>query len=259
MEVMKTRIGVTVLAAVCVGLLVALVVTHKQTVDERIKDADTILDFSNQWTIANSSLDELRQVNLMLTNDLETARKTMLDFSNQFVEASDTLSNTEAAFQTAEEQITNLNGHIADLENQNRELDQRATELASTISNLTEQISVTQQKLVESETNNVFLAQELKRQLSEKAELERKFNTLSVVRAQVKKLREELAIARRIEWMREGVYASPKGAQLLMARPPVTNAPPGPPHYDLNVEVGSDGSVHIIPALTNAPAVTNSP
>jgi hypothetical protein len=258
-NVMKTRIGIAVLAAVCVGLLVALVITHRQTVDERKKDVDTILDFSNQWTIANSSLDELRQVNLMLTNDLETSRKAMLDFSNQFTEASDTLSNTEAAFQTAEEQITNLNSHITDLENQNRELDQRATELADTISNLTGQISVTEQKLAESETNNVFLAQELKRQLSEKAELERKFNTLSVVRAQVKKLREELAIARRVEWMREGVYDSPKGAQLLMARPPAPNAPPRPPHYDLNVEVGSDGSVHIIPALTNAPAVTNSP
>ena len=42
---------------------------------ERKKDADAILDFSNQLTTASASLDELRQVNLMLTNDLDVSRQ----------------------------------------------------------------------------------------------------------------------------------------------------------------------------------------
>jgi len=43
---------------------------------------------------------------------------------------------------------------------------------------------------------------------------------------------------------------------LLMQRPPsATNAAPaGSPLYNLNVEVGSDGSVNVIPPPTNAPA-----
>ena len=50
-----------------------------------------------------------------------------------------------------------------------------------------------------------------------------------------------------------------KGGELLI-RHTVTSPPPTgklPAHYNLNVEVGSDGSVHVIPPLgaaTNAPA-----
>ena len=81
------------------------------------------------------------------------------------------------------------------------------------------------------------------------------------MRAQVKKLRDDLFIARRLEWMREGIDPTKqlKGGQLLMQRAPVAaNAAPaaGSPHYNLNVEVGSDGSVHVIPPLTNAPTTT---
>jgi hypothetical protein len=114
-------------------------------------------------------------------------------------------------------------------------------------------------KLVESETNNTFLENELKRRVAEKAELERKFNNLSQVRTQVRKLRNDLLIARRLQWMREGTDPSQqrKGAQVLMARGPATNRIVGPAHYDLNVEVSSDGSVQVVPTMTNAPATTN--
>ena len=35
-------------------------------------------------------------------------------------------------------------------------------------------------------------------------------------------------------------------------------APARPPHYDLNVEVSSDGSIHVIPLPANAPATTTN-
>ena len=89
-------------------------------------------------------------------------------------------------------------------------------------------------------------------------ELERQFNDLAVLRAQVSKLQEELSIARRIEWIRQGLFASgeQKGAQKLLQG---FNALPSPakpkPSYDLNVEVNADGSVKVIPPPTNgAPA-----
>jgi hypothetical protein len=50
-----------------------------------------------------------------------------------------------------------------------------------------------------------------------------------------------------------------KGGQLLMQRTAPTN-PARPPHYDLNVEVSSDGSIHVIPSPAKAPeTTTNSP
>jgi chromosome segregation ATPase len=210
-------------------------------------------------TTATANLDELRQVNLILTNDLASSRQDVLTFSNQFTEASGKLAGANASLQTARSEITNLNSRIAGLEAQYQVLDQRAAALTNAIAGLNAQIAGTQKKLVGAEINNAFLQKELQRQMAAKAELENKFNNLSTVRAQVKKLRDELFVARRLEWIREGTDpgSQPKGAQLLMQRAPSTDTVRSP-HYNLNVEVGSDGSIHVIPSPTNAPAATTN-
>jgi chromosome segregation ATPase len=250
---MKTQLGIFILVVVCVGMLVALMTEKKRADSQQTKDTDTILDFSNQLTTASANLDELRQVNLMLTNDLDATRQTLTILSNQYVTTSVSLSKTTSALKTAQDQIT-------DLAAQNQALDQQVAEMTNTISNLSTQISDTQMKLVESETNDAFLEGELKRQVAQKAELESKFNNLSQVRTQVRKLRDDLLMAQRLKWMREGTDPSQqrKGAQLLMARGSATNRVVGPAHYDLNVEVSSDGSVQVVPTMTNAPATTNT-
>ena len=250
---MKTQLGVVVLIVVCVGLSIALVIGKKQADTRQKKDADTILDFSNQLTTASASLDELRQVNLMLTNDLDASRQGLMTLSNQYIAASASLSDTKATLKTAQYQITSL-------EAQNQALDQRAAEMTNAIANLSAQIAETQMKLVKSETNNAFLENELKRQVDKRAELERKFNDLSQIRTQVKKLRDDLVVARRLEWKREGIDPAKqqKGAQLLMERADAPGKTIRPPGYNLNVEVSSEGSVKVIPMLTNAPTATNS-
>ncbi|HUA38458.1 MAG TPA: hypothetical protein VMA35_08725 [Candidatus Sulfopaludibacter sp.] len=249
---MKTQLGVIILVVVCVGMVVVLVAEKKRADTQQKKDSDTILDFSNQLATANLNLDGLRQVNLILTNDLVAAQQTLTVLSNQYVATSASLSNTTTALKTAQDQI-------ADLEAQNQALDQQVVNMTNTIANLSTQIADTQMKLVESETNNTFLENELKRQVAQKVELERKFNNLSQVRAQVRKLRDDLLIARRLQWLREGTDPSqqPKGAQVLLTRGTPTNRMVGPAHYDLNVEVSSDGSVQVVPTTTNAPATTN--
>ena len=255
---MKTKLGIIILAVACGGLVIALFAT-KNAADERLKkDADAILDFSNQLVAATANLDELRQVNLMLTNDLAGSRQEALTFSNQFTETSGTLASTKASLQSAQDQIASLNSRMASLETRNQVLDQRAAALTNAIASLNAQIADTQQKLAGSETNNAFLEKELQRQTAAKAELENKFNNLTVVRAQVKKLKNDLFVARRLQWMREGSDpgSQQKGAQLLMQR--TASAPAQPPHYDLNVEVGSDGSIHVIPLPANAPATTTN-
>ena len=250
---MKLQSGIVILVVVCLGMVVALVAEKKHADTEQKKDSDTILDFSNQLATANINLDGLRQVNLILTNDIVAAQQTLTVLSNQYVATSASLSNTTAALKTAQDQI-------ADLEAQNQALDQQVVNMTNTIGNLSAQIAETQMKLVESETNNAFLEDELKRQVAERVDLERKFNNLTQVRAQVRKLRDDLLIARRLQWMRDGTDPNQqrKGAQVLMARGSVTNRMVGPAHYDLNVEVSSDGSVQVVPAMTNAPATTTN-
>jgi len=256
---MKTKIGIIILAAICIGLGIALIATKKQIDDQRKSDADRIFDFSNQVVAASANLDELRQVNLMLTNDLADSRQQTLTLSNNFAETASALTDTKASLDAAQTQVTSLNSRISDLEAQNQVLDQRAAALTNSIASLNAEIADTEAKLAKSETNNTFLTAELQQRMAEKAALERKFNDLDEVRGQVKKLRDELFVARRLQWMRAGTDpgSQQKGAQMLMQR----NQPvPARPHYDLNVEVGSDGSIHVIPMGTNSPVpMTNSP
>jgi hypothetical protein len=63
-----------------------------------------------------------------------------------------------------------------------------------------------------------------------------------------------------LEWKREGIDPAKqqKGAQLLMERADAPGKTIRPPGYNLNVEVSSEGSVKVIPMLTNAPTATNS-
>jgi chromosome segregation ATPase len=250
---MKTRLGAVILGVALLGLLIAWFAL-KRTADERFKrDADAILDFSNQLVTARANLDELGQVNLKLTNALAASHEQSLAFSNQFVETSGALAGTRASLQGAQDQIAGLNQRLAGLTARSQVLDQRAAALAGAIDGLNAQIAETRQKLADSETNNTFLEVELQRQTVARAELEGKFNNLTVVRAQAKKLKEDLVVSRRLQWLREGTDPGlqSKGGQQLMQRTPP--APLRPPHYDLNVEVSSDGAIRVMPTTTNPP------
>ena len=263
---MKTKLGVVILAVACAGMVMALFVVKKVADERSKKDNDAILDFSNQLVTARGNLDELGQVNLRLTNDLAASHQETVTFSNQVAETSGALADTKASLQSAQDQIAGLNQRIAGLNQritglttQNQVLDQRAAALSSAIAGLNAQIADTQQKLADSETNDTFLEKELQRQTAARSELEGKFNNLTAVCAQVKKLKGDLVAARRMEWAREG--ADPglqqKGGQLLVQR--TAPALASPPHYDLSVEVSSDGSIRVLPAATNAPVPADNP
>jgi hypothetical protein len=91
---------------------------------------------------------------------------------------------------------------------------------------------------------------------AEKAELERQFNDLAALRDQVRKLKDELSIARRLEWIRRGLYGSEKGAEKLQKG---LASVPGQTNFDLNVEIRQDGGAKIVQPPTNAPANPQAP
>ena len=252
--VMKNLIGVIILAVICLGLAVVLFTTKKQASEEKHDATVKILSLSNEWVQTSGDLIEQRQVNIMLTNDLTTVRTDFSNLSNKLTDVQATLAKTESSLQASQTAVAERDQKIAALETQNKELDEKAIDLSAALTNLTTQIEDTQRKLSASEGDKAFLEKELKRLMAEKAELERQFNDLAVLRAQVSKLKEELSVARRLEWIRKGLFAADdqKGAQRLMQ----LNKPTAPPtnNYDLNVEVNADGSVKVIPPLTNAPA-----
>jgi chromosome segregation ATPase len=118
------------------------------------------------------------------------------------------------------------------------------TDLNTAIDELERQIAETERKLTASEGDREFLLAELKRLQTEKADLERQFSDLALLRDQIRKLKDELSIARRLEWIRRGLYGSEhKGAEKLQ---PGFATPPG--DADLEVEIRQDGESKVVPA-----------
>jgi hypothetical protein len=264
---MKNRIGVIILVLVSLVLGITLVVSKKQAAKQQQQDAETNVALSNDLSITTGKLEEQRAVNATLVSDREKKQAENERLSNNLASVSAnltqtkaTLAKTESDLKASQEETAKRDAKIADLEAQNQALDKRALDLSTAITNLTVQIEETRRKLATSEGEKGFLEGELKRLVAEKAELERQFNDLKVLRAQVAKLKEELTIARRLDWIRRGLFATTdeKGAARLMQSSSAQPKGP-PPNYNLNVEVHSDGSVKVIPPMTNSPAATNPP
>ncbi len=250
---MKPKIIIVILVVACVALALALFATKQSGEKQHETDIASIGNYSNQIVTVNQQVADLSQVNLVLTNDLSLSRTQSAELSNSLISAAAILASTKSQLATVQDrvvtltnQISGLNSQIADLEVQNKTLDDRANDLTNTIAQLSAKIEATENLLAISETNRTFIQAELKKQLAEKAELERKFNDLNEVRKQVKKLKDELFVQRRMQLDKSG-NGMKKGGQVLMERKVAPAAPVS--NYDLNVEVGSDGSVKVIPPI----------
>jgi predicted RNase H-like nuclease (RuvC/YqgF family) len=271
---MKLKVVIVILAVVCVGIAIALIATKKQADDRHAEDLTAINNFSNQVVVANDHLEDLGQVNLTLSNSLASSQlqvalgeEQLTQLSNSLAAAYVALADARNSLFSAEELVTNLNNRIADLETQNKALDDQADSLSNRLAQLNVQIEETKNQLAVSETNAAFLQNELQKQLAQKAELEHKFNDIDELRIQVKKIKDEMFVERRIQLDKYGT-GSKKGGEMLMSHnnnmPFSVPAPSKPPTstYDLNVEIGSDGSVRVIPPMgsTNSPpSSTNNP
>jgi chromosome segregation ATPase len=259
---MKAKAFILVLIIVALGLGVGMIVLTKNATEEKQQADNKIRVLSNNVASVQASLEEQRTVNLTLETNLVqtkedysnklTATKADLDTANaNYAKAQ---ADAKAAAEAAAAEVAQRDKKIADLESQNQELDKQSTDLRGSITNLEAQISSTEKKLATSEGDREFLLKELKRLQVEKADLEKKFNDLAVLRDQVKKLKDELSISRRLDWIRRGIYSSfgQKGAERLLH--PVETLPPAT-NTALNVELREDGGVKVTPvSATNAPA-----
>ena len=241
-----------------IALVIIMIYRGNQAATQIEQDQVQITTISN---ILQQTTADLEQHKIVITNletevnlrktDIATLSNTLAQTSAQ---TSALLAEMETSLKSAKEEITKRDETIAKLDAHKVVMEQEAATLNSTIAALNSQIADISAKLVAAEGDKAALTKELKKLLHEKAELERKFNDITALKAQISKIRTELNIARRLDRAAEGLPASSelKGAQQQM-RGLVTPAP-RPRHYDLNVEVNTDGSVKIIPPLGKAPA-----
>ena len=245
------RAVIAILAAICLILGGALLVRHKRAVERHHRDETKILQLSNQWVDVSGKLSEQQKVNIALETDLTNRNAEIRLVSSKLADVSADLSKVEADFKVAQEEIAKRDEKINELETQRDQLTTKMTGLNESITNLEGQIKDTETKLAASEGDREFLLKELKRLQAEKAELERQFNDLAVLREQVKKLRDELSITRRLEWIRRGLYGTTtKGGERLQSgfsQPVVAPSPA----YNLDAEIRREGPATILPPGTN--------
>jgi chromosome segregation ATPase len=155
---------------------------------------------------------------------------------------------------------------IATLEAKNDNLNREKGSLEVKIATLNTEIDETNKKLESSEGDRGFLEGELLRLQEEKATLVKQMNDIEFLTAQVKRIKNDIAVARRMDWMRRGVgiYAKRKtvGQLHAMARKKETvggsNVAGVKGNENVAVELTSDGRV-IINGKVIEPEVTTVP
>lgn len=255
---MNNKGPILVLLLVSVGLGVALIVVTRNAGQQSKDSANNLAVFSNTVVSDKKLLSELQTVNQTLETNLSSAR---VDASNKLAAADANLRANEANLEraTAEAKaeakaladsnavvLAQRDQRISDLESQNGALDKEAAALRSSITNLDARIAETQEKLAKSEGDRGFLSKQLRILKVEKANMEKRFSDLIAVRDQLRQMKIENSVSRRLESRREKMYASFKEPSPVVAPPPAVGG--------ANVELRERGGVRIqLPPTTNAP------
>jgi chromosome segregation ATPase len=265
---MKSNVAAIILILGCLGLGATLLLQNQKHAELKKTLDQTINDYSNRVTDLDGKYSEQVLVNHILETNLAA---TQFKASNDLVAVHATLSNTSADLEksradakaaavaaaaeaaTAEAAIAEKDKKILALEGQNTELDKQSNDLRNSLTNLETQIQATQKKLDASEGDKKLLMEELKTLQAKKKELEDQLSNLAFLKDQVKRLKDDLAIARRLDWIRRGIYDAigEKGGERLIH--PQPSLPP-PTNQALDVEIRQNGGVKINPPSTNAPS-----
>jgi septal ring factor EnvC (AmiA/AmiB activator) len=153
---MNRRTGIVVLILICAVLIAALLWNRKQASHRQQADEVNLDTYSNKWVETIASLEQQRQVNASLDNDLRKHQQDFTNLTNAFTRVSAALQESAAALRSARDDIARRDARIAALETQNRALDRRVADLGSALTNLTVQIEDMRRKLAASVWDKPF-------------------------------------------------------------------------------------------------------
>lgn len=159
------------------------------------------------------------------------------------------IAKRDASIKDLQDTRDQLNAKIAGL---NADI----AKLNSTIGTLNTRIAFVEGELKLAKDDKDFLTKELQRMQGERTEMERKMNDLAFLREQMATIKSDQAIARRVDWMRRGMFQDDrKGATLLKdnLQPLAAAKPTTTKGSQLNVEVHRDGTVTIKAPAPAAP------
>lgn len=244
------KVVIAVFAVAVAGLCWALYDTRNRAHERADADASVIRDYSNQWLQVRERLEDQVRVNQSLNSTLDVRTAELTTTRGRLTDVTANLARTEAekaaAEKAAAEEIARRDEKIASLEGRNDDLTKQMADLDQSIKGLEQQITATEDKLTRAEGDKQALMAELTRLRTEKLKLETQLTDLAFLRDQVRKLKDELSVARRLDWIRRGIYgnAQKKGAQQLQGLAANRKAPAAPAGT-LNVELREDGGVRV--------------
>jgi chromosome segregation ATPase len=219
---------------VSIGLAAGMYYQYRTASPAQPGWAAKVNQMSNALHGITVKLDEQRLVNSALERELSVAVAEANGYSNMLSRASADLAKVNQAKSRSEAQPQLADPRVGELENERDGLNAKLEDLSGAMAKLDDDLAETKRKLEASEGDRGALLQELKRLEADRANLMLRFNDLAMLREQMRKLKAEQSVSRRLAWMRRGVYGSAKGAELLHKNL-ASAAPAG--NYDLNVEV----------------------
>jgi chromosome segregation ATPase len=248
------------LAVACIALGIWAYSTRQTFQDTHKHDSARIVDLSNSLNQVTVKLEEQQLVNQNLETDRDRLKSALGEASNSIAVTSAKLEKTiidaKSQADAAAAELAKRDAKINELQGQNDDLNRKIGDLTNEMSGLELKIADTQRKLTASTGDRDLLLRELKRLQTEKANLQRQFNDLVALRVQLRKIKDELAVAKKFQWIRDGVYGAlaDRGAERLIRGAPTRTATTstGP---SLNIDLRQNGEVKIesVPASTNAP------
>lgn len=211
---MKTY-SIVALVVVSIVLVVVLITTKNSDNAQMTADANAIVDYSNRLDTAEMHVSERNGALIILSNTLAETTQTL---SNQ-------LTAAQSALALDAEQLTNLNLQITAANTENQALNQHVLALTNQVTALSGQLAQTQASLTQTNKDlaqlhkdYTLLENRFRRDVAERIVVEHKFNMISELQAQLKKLQTN-----------PGQWATPKSI-----------------YEGLNVEVSSNGACHVI-------------
>ena len=225
------------------------IVKHKGTIDTLTQEKNTLTQEKAKLTT------DLTKANEVITVTENRLLKLKDDFDVQKSEHDAFLEKTAQELAAKDETIKALNDDLAAAKNKHRDYDTQIDDLNSQIVSKDQEIDAIQRRLEASDADREFLLKQRDKLIAEKAELEKQFQDIAVLREKVLKLQGELMASRKLEWIRRGLYggARQKGGSKLMSMSRRKPKEETPSTADLNVEIRHDGTVKIAPNTTNSP------
>ena len=203
---------------------------------------------------------EIDALNLQHAQDLGAVETKLQEVSTAKMKAEKELVKTAADLKAKTTELKKVADEtkqrvelIAALETKNDTLNQEKGALEVKIANLNTEIAETNQKLDDSEGDRTFLEGELLRLQDEKAELVKQMNDLEFLSAQVKRIKSDIAVAKRMDWMRRGIGIYAKRQTVAQKQAALRAGKNGeqpvsaeePQNENVSVELTSDGRVII--------------